>query len=78
MAFEDDYDPRLMREFMSQIQNGGKLTEELNDEIKRSNTSFAKLRKGALDVAANTFKEVAGNSKDLATGLIGGSEGSTH
>jgi hypothetical protein len=75
MAFEDDYDPRLMREFMSQIQNGGKLTEELNDEIKRSNTSFAKLRKGALDVAANTFKEVAGNSKDLATGLIGGKRG---
>jgi len=75
MALEDDLDPRLLREFMSQMQATGKVTAELADEIERSSSSFAKLRKGALDVAAKTFKEVAGNSKDLATGLIGGKRG---
>jgi len=75
MAFEDDYDPRLMREFMSQMQASGKITEELNDEIKQSNTSFAKLRKEGLASAGQGLKDIASGSKDLATGLIGGKRG---
>ncbi len=75
MAFEDDYDPRLMREFMSQMQNSGKITNELNDEIEKTGMSVERFRKQGLDLALKSFKAVGGASKDLATGLIGGKRG---
>ena len=75
MAFEDDYDPRLMREFMSQMQASGKITEELNDEIKQSNTSFAKLRREGLKNFSDGLRQVAGSSKALASNLAEGQRG---
>lgn len=75
MAFEDDYDPRLMREFMSQMQESGKVTEELAKEIEQSNTSFAKLRKEGLKNFSDGLSQVAGGSKDLASSLAKGERG---
>lgn len=75
MAFEDDYDPRLMREFMSQMQESGKVTEELAKEIEQSNTSFAKLRKEGLKNFSDGLSQVAGSSKDLASSLAKGERG---
>lgn len=75
MAFEDDYDPRLMREFMSQMQESGKVTDELAKEIEKSNTSFAKLRKEGLKNFSDGLSQVAGSSKDLASSLAKGERG---
>jgi len=75
MAFEDDYDPRLMREFMSQMQESGKVTEELAKEIEQSNTSFAKLRREGLKNFSDGLSQVAGSSKDLASSLAKGERG---
>lgn len=75
MAFEDDYDPRLMREFMSQMQESGKVTEELAKEIEQSNTSFAKLRREGLKNFSDGLRQVAGSSKALASNLAEGQRG---
>ena len=72
MALEDDLDPRILREFVSQVQDGGKITGELNDEIERSSNSFAKFRKAGIDGAIKSLKAVGGASKDLAAGMIAG------
>jgi len=75
MAFEDDYDPRLMREFMSQMQESGKVTEELAKEIEQSNTSFAKLRREGLKNFSDGLSQFAGSSKALASSLAEGQRG---
>ena len=75
MAFEDDYDPRLMREFMSQMQESGKVTDELAKEIEQSNTSFAKLRREGLKNFSDGLSQIAGSSKNLASNLAKGERG---
>jgi len=75
MALEDDLDPRLLREFMSQMQTSGKITAELADEIERSSSSFAKFRKAGLEKATAGLKAFAGSSKEMASGLIEGKRG---
>ena len=75
MAFEDDYDPRLMREFMSQMQESGKVTAELAEEVEQSNTSFGKLRKEGLKNFSDGLSQVAGGSKALASNLAKGERG---
>jgi len=75
MALEDDLDPRILREFISQVQDSGKITAELSDEIAQSSSSFAKFRKAGLQKAGDGLKALGGSSKDLATGLIEGKRG---
>ena len=72
MAIEDDLDPRLLADFVKQMQETGTITEELRKQIDLSTSSFAKFRTKALNQASEGLKQVGGASKDLATSLASG------
>ena len=77
MALEDDLDPRLLEDFVKQMQSTGTITKELQKEIDKTNSSFTKLRSEGIKKTWEGFKAVSGASKDLATNLIDGNRGFT-